>query len=60
MSIKITCITKVGRDLENQYVAISRIGWVDLFNPNEKKSSIREEMYDFVLKGAEAFVYDRT
>ena len=59
MSIKITFITKAGGDHENPYVAISRLGWVDLINPTEKKSSTREVMYDFVMKGGEAFVYDR-
>ncbi len=60
MSIRITCITKSGGDHENPYVAISRLGWVNLFNPAEKNSSTRQEMYDFVAKGGEAFVYDRT
>ena len=60
MSIKITCITKAGGVHENPYVAISRLGWVDILNPYEKKSSTREEMYDFVIKGGEAFVYDTT
>jgi hypothetical protein len=60
MSIKITCIKKASGDHENPYVAISRIGWVNLLNPYEKKSSTREEMYDFVIKGGEAFVYDRS
>lgn len=60
MSIRITCITKASGDHENPYVAISRLGWVNLLNSNEKKSSTREVMYDFVIKGGEAFVYDRT
>jgi Protein of unknown function (DUF3892) len=60
MSIRITCITKAGGDHENPYVAISRLGWVNLFNPAEKSSSTRQEMFDFVMKGGEAFVYDRT
>jgi hypothetical protein len=50
MSIRITCITKAGGDHENPYVAISRLGWVNLFNPAEKNSSTRQEMYDFVDK----------
>jgi hypothetical protein len=60
MSIRITCITKAAGDHENPYVAISRLGWVNLANPAEKNSSTRLEMYDFVAKGGEAFVYDRT
>jgi len=36
MSIRITCITKAGGDHENPYVAISRLGWVNLLNPAEK------------------------
>lgn len=36
MSIRITCITKAGGDHENPYVAISRLGWVNLLNPYEK------------------------
>lgn len=60
MSIRIICITKAGGDHENPYVAISRLGWVNLLNPTEKNSSTRQEMYDFVMKRGEAFVYDRT
>ena len=60
MSIRITCITKAGGDHENPYVAISKLGWVNLLNPYEKKSSSREEIYDFVMNGGEAFVYDLT
>jgi hypothetical protein len=39
MSIRITCITKAAGDHENPFVAISRLGWVNLLNPSEKKSS---------------------
>jgi hypothetical protein len=60
MSIRITCIAKAGGDHENPYVAISKLGWVDLLNPTEKKSNTRQEMYDFVMKGGVAWVYDRT
>lgn len=60
MSIRITCIKKAAGDHENPYVAISRLGWVNLLNPTEKNSSTRQEMYDFVMKRGEAFVYDRT
>ena len=60
MSIKITCITKAGGNHENPYEAISRLGWVDILNPSENKFSTRDQMYDFVMKGGEAFVYDRT
>ena len=60
MSIRITCITKAGGDHENPYVAISRLGCVNLFNPPEKNSSTRQEMYDFLAKGGEAFVSDIT
>jgi hypothetical protein len=60
MSIRITCISKAAGDHENPYVAISKLGWVNLLNPTEKRSSTRMEMYEFVLKGGEAFVYDRT
>lgn len=60
MSIRITCITKAGGDHENPYVAISRLGWVNLLNPAEKKFSTRDQMYDYVKKGGVAWVYDRT
>lgn len=60
MSIRITCITKAGGDHENPYVAISRLGWVNLLNPAEKKFSTREQMYDYVKNGNEAWVYDKS
>jgi hypothetical protein len=60
MSIRITCISKAAGDHENPYVAISKLGWVNMLNPTEKRSSTRMEMYDFVLKRGEAFIYDRT
>lgn len=60
MSITVTCISKSGGFHENPYVAISKFGWVDEVNPFFKRFYTREEMYDYVIKGGEAFVYDRT
>ena len=60
MSIRITCITKAGGDHENPYVAISRLGWVNLLNPAEKKFSTRDQMYEYVKNGNEAWVYDKS
>jgi hypothetical protein len=60
MSIRITCITKAGGDHENPYVVISRLGWVNLLNPAEKKFSTRDQMYEYVKNGNEAWVYDKS
>jgi hypothetical protein len=60
MSIRITCIKKAAGDHENPYVAISRLGWVNLLNPAEKKFSTRDQMYEYVKNGNEAWVYDKS
>ncbi len=59
MSIRITCITKAGGDHENPYVAISKFKWENLSFSNDRGIYTREEMYDFVKNGGEAWVYDR-
>jgi hypothetical protein len=60
MSIKITCITKSAGNHENPYIAISKIGWVDESNSNNKGINTREEMFEWVAKGGEAFVYNKS
>lgn len=57
MAVKITCIKKDGGNHENPYVAISSLGWI-LDGTQETGTSTREQMYDFVLKGNEAYVKD--
>lgn len=57
MPVKITCIKKDGGNHENPYVAISSLGWI-LDGTQETGTSTREQMYDFVLKGNEAYVKD--
>ncbi len=56
--IQITCITKDGGNHENPHVAISHLGWVDVYS-GERGNSSRLVMYNFILKGGEAYVLDR-
>ena len=57
MSVKITCIKKDNGNHENPYAAISSLNWI---NESTQKSgtSTREQMYDFVNEGNEAYVID--
>lgn len=57
MSVKITCIKKDNGNHENPYVAIKSMNWL---NEDDQKSgtATREEIYDFVNKGGEAYVKD--
>jgi alanine dehydrogenase len=57
MSVKITCIKKDNGNHENPYVAITSMNWL---NEDNQKSgtSTREQMYDFVKDGHEAYVKD--
>lgn len=57
MSIQITCINKAKGDHENPYVAISRLGWFNT-HTQEKGSSTRETIYDWVNKGIKVYVKD--
>lgn len=59
MSITVTCISKSGGFHENPYVAISKFGWVDEVNPFFKRFYTREEMYELVARGGQAYVYDK-
>ena len=54
---KITCIKKADGDHENPYVAISSMNWIEDGSATTK-SSTREQMYDFVNAGNEAYVKD--
>lgn len=57
MSVRITCIKKAGGDHENPYVAITSMTWLNE-STQESKSSSREQMYDWVLGGGDAYVKD--
>ncbi|MDN3584383.1 DUF3892 domain-containing protein [Mucilaginibacter flavus] len=57
MSVKITCIKKDNGNHENPYVAIKSMTWISEDDQKTGTSS-REEMYDFVKKGGEAYVKD--
>jgi alanine dehydrogenase len=57
MSVKITCIKKDNGNHENPYVAITSMNWLN--EDNQKLgTSTREQMYDYVKDGHEAYVKD--
>ena len=60
MSIRITCIAKASGDHENPYVAILKLKWENLNFSNDRGIYTREEMYEYVKNGGEAWVYDRS
>jgi len=55
MGVRITCINKAGGQHENPYVAISHLGWLNEQTGGSGRST-REQMYDFVQGGNEAYV----
>lgn len=55
MAIRITCIKKSNGDHENEYVAISHLGWTDYAN-NKSGISTRLQVYEFIKKGGQAYV----
>ena len=57
MSVKITCIKKANGDHENPYVAIASLSWI-VESTGATGTSTRQEMYDYVTKGYEAYVKD--
>lgn len=57
MSVKIICIKKDNGNHENPYVAIKSMNWLNEANQNSGTST-REQMYDFVKDGNEAYVKD--
>ena len=57
MSIKITCIKKDLGHHDNPHVAISTLGWINEQTSNTGKST-RMEIYDWLLTGGNAYVYD--
>ena len=59
MAFRITCINKDGGNHENPYVAISHLGWRN-DQTGEAGKSTREQMYDFVVKGGQAYVQNGT
>ncbi len=59
MVIKITCISKERGEHENPYLSISRFGWVDEFVPYKIVNRSMDEMYDMIMNGISAFVYER-
>jgi hypothetical protein len=58
MALKITCISKSNGQHENQHVAITNLSWINELN-NENGNSSRIQMYEWVLKGGIAYVYDK-
>ena len=59
LAIKIICISKESGEHENPYLAISRLGWVDEFVTYKMGNCSREEMFDMILNGTSAFVYEQ-
>jgi len=57
MILTITCIKKAGGQHENELTAISHLGWVEQATG---KAGIytRNEMYQFIKSGGQAFVED--
>jgi hypothetical protein len=55
MAVRITCINKSNGFHENPYTAITDLGWV---NPNtgETGRNTREQMYDWIKSGGQAYV----
>jgi hypothetical protein len=55
MAFRITCVNKAGGQHENPYVAISDLGWEN-DQTRATGRSTREQMYDFVKGGGDAYV----
>ena len=55
MAVRITCINKSNGFHENPYTAITDLGWL---NPNtgENGRNTREQMYDWIKSGGQAYV----
>ncbi|PTQ92416.1 uncharacterized protein DUF3892 [Mucilaginibacter yixingensis] len=57
MSVRITCIRKDNSLHDNPYVAISSMNWINE-DTHATGSTSREQMYDYVKEGGEAYVKD--
>jgi hypothetical protein len=59
MSVRITCINKEGGYHSDPHAAIESLGWVNEATGEQGKSS-RIVVYDWLKKGGEAYVKDRS
>lgn len=56
MAVRIACINKANGQHENPFDAISFLAWQEDGSGKTGRSS-REEMYDFVMRSGEAYVF---
>lgn len=57
MGVRVTCVNKSNGYHQDPHHAITRLGWVN-DQTSETGFSSREEMWDFVNRGGQAYVRD--